>query len=373
MRNFRLGLRLVSVAPTRHILLTLLVAAGLVTYVVFAQLEAVAGRALQEAVEGEFGSEGQYAFTVAEHAVADPLEFADRIEAGLAPKTDAKVTTVMTYPLVSVGCATADAVVVGVLPTGATSGPGLRWGQEGDPQCVGGVMVPADWVATVSGAPYSAHGVTVVMRAELARSAMVASTVPGELSYVVTAASSSDQIMGIVRDVVRRELGPYAALHGLNPDNLAVVTHLNHQGEDVKSAAEQAQALYAQLRWAVVAFAALVLLVVQVGQVRRRMWLFGLARAHGGGAPVIVASVTIDSAVAVVTGGVVAILGIAFASPFMAGAAINLGQSIPRAVEPIAIAQLALGAVVLLAVGAVVPTAMALKSDPLDVLEPRTD
>jgi len=373
MRIFRLGWRLARVTPSRHGLLALLVAAGLAMYAVFAQLETLAGHAIQQAVIGEFGNEGQYGFTVPAHAVSAPLDFARRIEADLAPVTEAKATMVSVYHLVSVGCEPGDPVVVGVLPAAAKPGPGLRWGSGGVQQCIGGVVVPSEQVAMVSGAPYSALGVKVVVRDGLARSVMLASGIPGQQSYVVTTSTTSDQVLEMLREVVREELSPFAALNGLDLDALARVTHLNNTGEDIKSAAQQSRALYAQLRWAVVAFAALVLLAVQLGQVRRRMWLYGLVRAHGGGAPVIVASVAVDSAVAVIAGGLLAALGVMFISPFMANAAINLGQPVSQAAEPLTMVQLVLGVVVLLAVGAIIPTSIALRSDPLDVLEPRTD
>lgn len=187
--------------------------------------------------------------------------------------------------------------------------------------------------------------------------------------HVVT--SERDDQREAIFQVVVDQLAEASLRFGLTHPAEGIFVRRMDTGDNIRSASEGIKLVYGIIRWGVLALGGLGLLVSELIVVRQRSWFFGLSRATGARASHVATMVIADIALVLAAGTVLAIAASAAIQPVARSFAQSAFQVDVDLVTAAVLPQLVAGTLLVLAIACVYPTVVAVRQDPLDVLEPR--
>lgn len=251
------------------------------------------------------------------------------------------------------------------LPYGHISGIDTEW-------CINGQHIPASALFLADSDERSIYGDRLYISPYYRNLILLNTLGPANTVYTVVS-GNDDDITEELRQAAIAVATPAAQAVGADAEAGTMVARKDRLGQNVKDAAAGAAITYGVIGWGVIILAALALLVMQTSYVRQRMWFYGLVQSLGASNSRIAALLLIDGAAIIAAGAAVAVgllwLGEGtirdFAkSAFGVDAHVLSGALIPR---------LAIGIVLILAIATTAPLAIALRRDPLAVLEAPRD
>lgn len=238
--------------------------------------------------------------------------------------------------------------------------------------CIEGQHVPASALFIADADERSIYDAALCISPYYRNLILLSTLGPPRTAFTVVS-GNDDDITDHLKSAVIAAATSAAQAVGVNADAETLVVRKDRQGQNVKDAAAGASITYGVIGWGVLVLAALALLVMQTSHVRQRMRFYGLMQSLGASSKRIAALLLIDGAVIIVAGVAVA-LGVLWLgsgtirdfamSAFGVDAHVLLGALIPR---------LAVGIVLILGIATAAPLAMALRRDPLEVLEAPRD
>lgn len=367
-----LSAALLRAGKARLCALASLVALSFVVLMILSELARVSTLGLDEAIAADVGRPGTYDV----HLQVGRGDSAEELVAALAPAlrplaTDPLVLVRRFGPLRS-DCPPLDVLgeldVVSVQLLDGRAAP-LPYGQGMPPDtdlCVGGVAVPDEAVFVPSGPLLQTWGAGAYVTPAYAN--LAAQVLPGgprvNMRVVTGRTDQRDEIQHAVEGV----LGQASARAGIAVDQLVTTARVDSAGE-LDRASRGIAAVYRTLGWAVVLLAGLALLVAQTIRMQQRLWFFGLARAVGARARDVAVVVLVETGAVLVLGTVLAVVVALLLAPAVSAFSRSSFGVEAHLLTASNLPSLLLGAAAMLALAAAYPVALAVRQDPLELLE----
>lgn len=376
MKTARLTLLTLRRSLARVVLLSLLVALGMTVLSVVAELSRQSTEGLGSAIEQDVGgATGTYRFTFTPSGLGlSPSELTAAVRGSVRGLLAAAPVIIENIPAQTPECPPFEQL--GAVPVRVVYDAGLRpvalpFGQNlpaGTQFCIAGMRLPADTIYVPTDAQQRQWQFGLAVRPEVAAAAALNTTGPITWSYLLVT-GSADSLGDVLAQHLTDTLEPYAQRNGVDLDDAMSFVRVD-QGSSIRAASEGITLVYQVIGWGVLALSAIGILVSQVILVGQRMWFFGLTRALGARSTQIVGMVLCEVAAVAVIGVVLAVLALLALQPAAAALARSAFNVDAQLLRPGSIPLLALGALVVMAVGGTYPAMKAIRSDPGEVLEP---
>lgn len=372
LRLLALAFTLVRRSPGKFFMAVGLITGCVVTFLGVQAIAAASSSSLDASVRNTLGTTGEYRVDVSS-AVGLPVGDLDApVERAL--RTFSREPAVL---IDNLGAAPLDCSATGNLGTQnlyvlraadgqplPPSNPTFDAGQV----CLGGVDI-SQYSHAVPQAQRVALGTGIILDAAVERSAQLTVGQPLARSFLITTGQQAD-MTGIIQSAVVAALNGPAALNGEIAETLVQVQRVD-LGADVRRAARGVHLVYALVAWAILLIGGVGVLITEMSNVRERNWLYGLARAMGATRLDVAALVTVDAAMVLLSGFLLASLAAIAGTPTIESfGRANFKQTLSL-LDKHESTQLLVSLVVLLAVGAVLPARRAARLDPVDILERR--
>lgn len=372
LRVAGLAAALLRAGKARLVALAALVALSIVVLMILSELARVSTLGLDEAIAADVGRPGTYDV----HLQAGRGESTEELVAAVTPPLLAMATEplvlVHRYGPMRSDCPPLDVLgeldVVAAELLDGREAP-LPYGQGMPPEtelCIGGLTVPDDAVFVPSGSALQTWGAGVYVTPTYAGLAeQILPDAPRVSLRVVTGRTDQrDQIQQMVQGALEES----AARVGVPADQIVTTVRVDSAGE-LDRASQGIARVYRALGWAVVLLAGLALLVAQTIRMQQRLWFFGLARAVGARARDVALVVLVETVAVLVLG-----TGLAVVVALLLGPTVNAFARSSFGVEAhlltaSSLPTLLLGATAMLALAAAYPVALAVRQDPLELLE----
>lgn len=372
MRVARLALSSLTRQWVRSSILAALVAISLLVLLTVTELSRISALGLDEAIAADVGAAGTYAATVQtglglsnqmlQHAVAQDVD--DLVIAEPSVTVSYESSGSDCPPLASLG--NVDIAFVTTLagdPVSLPYGTGLPDEAE---LCLDGLHIPRMGVYVPDDAGQQAWGTAIFIDPQYRELADRSLADPPSLTIRLVTGQTDDLME--VTDRIQTALTPYSALAGVSVEQVVTVVRLD-DGDALARASEAVGLVYDAIGVAVIGLAGLALLVAQTIRTQHRLWFYGLARALGARRHHIVTLVVLDTAVIMLAGVCASLIVAALADPwvssfaresFNAEASLLTGRLLPV---------LSLGMTLILLMGTLYPAIVALRQDPVELLE----
>ena len=383
MKQFVTRLRLAILLARRGwlklVLLSLLLAISMVIFLLVSELSRISTTGLDDAISNDIGESGLYYVDLSTTFGLTDGEITAEIATATGPYRSRDLRIVDVYPITPAECPPFDELgdrgfnllreqdeTTVSLPFGTDLPDGTRF-------CFSGQIIPGDalYVPSSGEARNWTNGLWqgLFIRPEYQRLADIATSGRVRRRYLVPTGSLDDQTDQI-RGAVLAAVEPLAARFGV--DSLSNVSvGRNDGGEEIRAASEGTKLVYGAIGWGVLALGALGVATAQIITTRGRSWFYGLSRAIGATRTDVAQLIALDIALIVMGGAGAAIVISAVAQPAVSDFARNAFDADVDLLQPSGVLQLLVGALVVLLLAAVPPVAIAVRQDPVDVLEPK--
>lgn len=367
---------------SRFLLLTAMVASGLLIFLLVSGLSRASEQQLRDAIQRDLGTAGLYDVVIptdlgvpVEELVAVAVAVLDRagadsavVLADLGP-TDLSCperpgTRPMPAPLyVALHASSPDRLA-------APSARDSVDDQRRSPRCLLGMPVPGHSLSDLDAhalldldEPPTILGPTLLAQASLAVG-------PPQRLHVLVRLPIDGDHSGVLESELVNALTPFAQRTGLAEqwtDHISVAGR--DQGAAIRRAEEGVRLLYRMLAWGILALGGIGVLVAQLMTAQSRTWFFGLARVSGATPADIVAIVVLEVAALVFVAGSVAVaLAMLLRHAVESWSTTAFGTPFTL-LDASTVPSLVFGLTTLVLIGAAYPALRAARSDPLAALE----
>lgn len=374
LRVLGLVRRLTLASRARFSLLSLLVAVGILVFLVVTELSRVSGDGLEEAISSDIGRTGTYAVSVSDDLGLGTAGLAQVIVPALMDRAAEPVVVIENVGIVRPDCPPFEQLgEISVLVLRDAMGrpdDRLPYGHDlpyESSLCIDGVVVPATDTYLPTGTEQATYGSGLFIRSSYADLANLATATPATWRFILVTGQIEDQRDAIESDVLD-VLAEAGARQGITlTDHITVVR--TDRGEDVRRASDGIRMVYTIIGWGVLVLGGIGLLVAELVTMRERTWLVGLARALGARPRHVTALVLGDVALILLAGTTLALSGSLVLQPVAASFAAQAFSVEVNLLTATNLAVLAGGQALLLAIAGGWPAFRAATQDPLDVLE----
>lgn len=373
----RLALGLARAASMRVVLLTILIAISVVTFVMVTELSRVSTVGLDEAIASDVGETGLYRVHVDSNLGLDEAELTRLVVDTMQPFAKRPLLVVHSYWPPESECppfARLGVTQVNILYDAALAPVPLRFGDNLPPDsefCFAGQYIPSSAVYFPTQGEQQNWATGVFATADYQRVLELSTLRPMTRSFLVATGVRTEQTAA-VQAAAHEALATAATKYGADLINTVSVSRLMG-GESIRAASDGIRVVYNIIGWGVLLLGALGLGAAELIVVRGRSWFYGLSRAVGARRSQIVQLVVADIAIVLVLG-----VGLAFATAWVIGPA---ARDFARSAFEVNVTLLNRAAVtrvlsamtLVLVAAAVVPAVIAARQDPIDALEPRSE
>lgn len=379
MRTFRrvarLSVRLALVSRTRVGLLALLVAVAMTVFLVVSELSRVSSVGLDEAIAADIGETGSYVIGLPTTLGLGPREIGERMERAVGAYAAKPLVMIETLPPVVPECPPYEALGrQGLLvlrdvhgaPLPLPFGASLPVETE---LCIGGQVIPADALYFPTQGELTKWGLGLAIDARYRQLAALTTTEPITYRFSLVTGEPTDRREGM-RAAVAAEFETEALEYGINLGGNLYLDRVD-EGAGVREASEGIKLVYDIIGWGVLVLGGLGLLVSELTSVRHRTWFFGLARAVGARSSHVVGLVVGETVLILAAGTVLAVFISAAVQPVAASFARSAFEVDVALLQASTVPRIVAAALLVLALAGVYPALVAIRQDPLDVLEPR--
>ncbi len=374
-RLFSLTARLSTKSKLKVILLSVLVAVSTTVFLAVSELSRVSSEGLDEAIARDVGQTGTYLIELNSGLGLNTGTLSRRLTEAVAPFAATSPIMIDVLPAVVPECPPFQQIgaqPVLVLRDAAGDPIRLPFGDDlpvDTELCFAGQVIPAEAIYLPDEAEQARWGSGLAVAVRYEHLVTLATTDPVTYRFTVTTGRRTDLQDAITR-AVTSHLTDDARRYGVEIDDTVFVRRVD-SGESIRDASVGIRKVYAFIGWGVLLLGGLGLLIAETIVVRDRMWFFGLARAVGAHSLQIALLVVIDVLQVVVIGTLLALGATVAFQPAVDQFAHDAFQVHVRLIRPSVAPALILGELVVLLLAATYPAMLAIRQDPLDVLEPR--
>lgn len=372
-RLFGLAVRFNLASKAKVILLAVLVAVGMSVFLVVVELSRVSSEDLDEAVSSELGKAGTYSISVTPGSggLLPGERVYDIVAEALSGYSDEPPTMVEYFPPVTSECPPFENLgpqSMMVLPLERTGrepvGTELPFETE---LCLASQKIPAGALRLPTQQEMRVWGSGLLIDARYRQVLSLATLGPVHYRFVLVTGREGDE-QGAIQTSVEEGFLKAQEFNGELPS--VFISHPDI-GSETRAATEGVKLVYAIIAWGVMILGGLGLLVAELIAVRQRTWFFGLARAVGARRNQIVLLVIADLILVLGLGVLLALIFTAAVQPVANQFARDAFQVDVHLLQGGSLTRLVGGALLLLLIAGIYPAVVAIRQDPLDVLEPR--
>lgn len=363
-------------SPGRFVMLVLLIAIGLIIFLIVSSLSRASTDQLNEAIEDDVGAAGTYRISFSRTLGLEGKELTRRVAHVVDPMSARPLRVVEVFahqsaecpPFTNVGEARLsvlrDAAFQPVdLPFGENLPPGVAF-------CLSGLNVPGAglYFPDEVGKRLWGSGTVLVEDVYAPQIALVGTESTQYEFLMIT--GRPEAMQETISVGLETELADELGHMAFNPRDVFTV-HRIDSGDSVRAASDGVRLVYGIIAWGVLLLGGLGILVAQLIMLRDRTWFFGLSRAVGATPGHVAALVLADAAVVVMSGVGLALVLAVVGQPLVTSFGMVAFQVPLSLLDWQVVPQLAIGVVAVLLIGAAFPAWKAMLLDPLEILERR--
>lgn len=369
-----IALRAARANRVRHLLLAIVIALGLTTFLVMNELARASTAGLEAALADDVGAYGTFAVGITDPRIAVEPDLPVRIASAIGPFALEPPIWVRSFSDTRSTCPPfEDGGVSQVIFVTQVSGRQVPLAFGGTSTgrtryCIDGQPVPGSAIYQMTEREQREWGAGLVLDVRYFHLAWISTVTPVESRFVFQV-RDPDTGQDAIASAVRGELAADALTLGVDPRSLYYVQRLD-TSDGTYRAAQGVRVVYGVIGAAVILLAAAALLVAQLLTERSRAWFFALGVALGASPRRTASLVLADAFLAVATGTALAIGLLVAGNPIARQFARSTFEIDIDLLTPRNMALVAAAAAAITVIGGAVPAIRASRRDPLDTLEP---